>query len=181
MRPEAGLSGASGSPAQRVYSRGPSWHLVRESFLSDAGPGLGSRGQKEHSPLGFLQMQYLAFRHRRGPGLGPVPNAVPICPAASAWAGSFPSGLASAPFRATLSVGEGLDELMSEQEGPALENGSSQPLLEHGWCFQGLDQTHKSGWSAESLVRLGPRRRRPPGAPPALPATGAVGRRVCRL
>lgn len=137
---------------------GPLGTWSERAFSQSQGLDWAAGGQEEHSPLGFLQMQYLAFRHRRGPGLGPVPNAVSICPATSAWAGSFPSGLASAPFCATLSVGEGLDELMSEQEGRALENGSSQPLLEHGWCFQGLDQTHKSGWSAESLVRLGPRR-----------------------
>lgn len=29
--------------------------LVRKSFLSNAEPGLGGRGQKEYNPLGFLQ------------------------------------------------------------------------------------------------------------------------------
>lgn len=29
--------------------------LVRKSFLSNAEPGLGGRGQEEYSPLGFLQ------------------------------------------------------------------------------------------------------------------------------
>lgn len=29
--------------------------LVRKSFLTDAEPGLGGRGQKEYNPLGFLQ------------------------------------------------------------------------------------------------------------------------------
>ncbi|KAJ8781044.1 hypothetical protein J1605_001087 [Eschrichtius robustus] len=41
--------------------------------------------------------------------------------------------------------GRGPDELTSEQEGLALENGSSQPLLQSWQCFRGLDQTQKSG------------------------------------
>lgn len=119
------------------------------------------RIQPSWVPLECLFCANLAFRNWRGPGgegaeyllvwgqlgLNPVFKCCssPTCPAASSWAGSFPSALTSAPIPATQPVGEGVDELMSGQEGRALENGSSQPLLQHWRCFQGPEQTHTSG------------------------------------
>lgn len=170
MRPEAWLSGSSGPPPldSRFAQSGHSSRRVRKNVLSDAEPGLGGRGQKEYSQPSWVPSNTkclsgvdLASRNRKsawrwGRGvpfsLGtaqaePCPKMLfrahlPSC-LCTGWVFLFCTHVC--PHSCYPAYGRGPDELMSEHEGLALENGSSQPLLQ-GWrCFPCLDQTHPSG------------------------------------
>ena len=164
MRPEAGLSGSSGL-------LGPVGLLRVATFLpgqEELSLRLGGRGQEEYNLLEFLPTrcacaaltwrskigeggpggggeEYLLVWGRRG--LSPVPELCsgPTCPSSLYMGWGFLPCIHVCCHARYPACGRGPDELMSEQEGLALEKGSSQPLLQ-GWrCFPGLDQTHKSG------------------------------------